>query len=61
MGEAAKLPMRCRITLPKPKHQPRSSGHAARMQFLFLIQVRKVILAGGIIGERRRLAIATTL
>lgn len=25
MGEAAKLPMRCRITLPPEKHQPRSS------------------------------------
>ena len=24
MGEAAKLPMRCRITLPDPEHQPRS-------------------------------------
>jgi len=25
MGEAAKLPMRCRITLPPEEHQPRSS------------------------------------
>lgn len=25
MGEAAKLPMRCRITLPREEHQPRSS------------------------------------
>jgi len=24
MGEAAKLPMRCKITLPDPKHQPKS-------------------------------------
>lgn len=33
MGEAAKLPMRCRITLPSPAHQPRSNDPKVSTQW----------------------------
>ncbi len=33
MGEAAKLPMRCRITLPLKEHQPRSSDPKVSQQW----------------------------
>jgi len=35
MGEAAKLPMRCRITLPQKDHQPRSSDPNVSQQWSF--------------------------
>lgn len=36
MGEAAKLPMRCRIALPKNEHQPRSSDPKVSQQWSIL-------------------------
>ena len=33
MGEAAKLPMRCRVTLPTPEHRPKSSDPKVSQQW----------------------------